>query len=168
MRPPQFSEILAPMTDSYPAPAALNDVPLSTEERARNFSRVRAAHRQEIAEDYVEMIAELAQVQPEVRTGHLAERFGVSHATVTNHVQRLIGEGLIEDRPYRPLVLTAEGQRIARASRHRHLLVRDFLIAVGVDPDTAEADTEGIEHHVSEQTLAAFSRFLSEKRDRSA
>ncbi len=165
MHLPQFSEILASMTDSHPTPAARNDVPLSTEERARNFSRVRAAHRQEIAEDYVEMIAELAQVQTEVRTGHLAERFGVSHATVTNHVQRLIGEGLIEDRPYHPLVLTAEGQRIAKESRRRHLLVRNFLIAMGVDPDTAEADTEGIEHHVSEQTLAAFSRFLSEKRD---
>jgi len=36
---------------------------------------------------------------------------------------------------------------------------------LGVEPETAEADTEGIEHHVSERTLAAFSRFLSGNRD---
>lgn len=134
-------------------------------ERARNFGRVREAHRREAAEDYVEMISELAQTQTEVRTGHLAERFGVAHATVTNHVQRLIAEGLIEDRPYQPLVLTPEGRRVAEASRHRHVVVRNFLIALGVDPDTAEADTEGIEHHVSEQTLEAFSRFLLDRND---
>jgi len=129
-------------------------------DHARNFERVREARRREIAEDYVEMIAELAQSADEVRTGHLAERFGVSHATVTNHVQRLVGDGLVEDRPYQPLVLTEKGRRLADRSRRRHVLVRDFLIALGVDPETAEADTEGIEHHVSERTLAAFARFL--------
>jgi DtxR family manganese transport transcriptional regulator len=154
------------MTEPSRAPDQTDDLLLSSEDHARNFGRVRDAHRREIAEDYVEMIAELALAQPEVRTGHLAERFGVSHATVTNHVQRLIGEGLIEDRPYQPLILTDEGQRVAEASRRRHVLVRDFLIAVGVGAETAEADTEGIEHHVSEATLEAFARFLSRNPDR--
>lgn len=148
------------MTGTQQAMVRDEKLSFSTEDRARNFGRVREAHRREIAEDYVEMIAELALSQPEVRTGHLAERFGVSHATVTNHVQRLIGEGLIEDRPYQPLMLTAEGRRIAEASRRRHVLVRDFLIAVGVPPEIAEADTEGIEHHVSDATLDAFADFL--------
>lgn len=128
--------------------------------RAQNFTRVREAHRREIAEDYVEMIAELSSCQDEVRTSHLAEMFGVSNATVTNHVQRLIVDGLIEDRPYRPLVLTAAGEALAQESRARHLLIREFLISIGVDPDTAEADTEGIEHHVSRKTLDAFTRVL--------
>ena len=132
----------------------------SVADQARNFLRVREAHRREIAEDYVEMIAELSQSQAQVRTGHLAERFGVSHATVTNHVQRLISEGLIEDRPYQPLALTPQGEAIARQSRSRHLLIREFLVAIGVDPQTAEADTEGIEHHVSQQTLDAFARVI--------
>jgi len=137
----------------------INEVP-SVERHAQNFLRVRDAHRREIVEDYLEMIAELENTQSDVRTGHLAERFGVSHATVTNRIQRLVGEGLIEDRPYQPLVLTSAGQSIAKASRHRHILVRDFLAALGVDPEQAESDAEGIEHHVSEQTLAAFTRFI--------
>ena len=40
-----------------------------------------------------------------------------------------------------------------------------FLIAVGLDPETAEEDAEGIEHHVSEKAMAAFRRFLSKQRD---
>lgn len=129
-------------------------------ERSRNFVRVREEHRREIMEDYLEMIAELERRDVGVRSGDLAERFGVSPATATNHVQRLIAEGLVENRPYQPLVLTDHGRAIAERSRHRHLLVRGFLIALGVDPATAEADAEGIEHHVSQQTLDAFARFI--------
>ncbi|KMW58761.1 Mn-dependent transcriptional regulator MntR [Candidatus Rhodobacter oscarellae] len=132
----------------------------SAADQARNFLRVREAHKREIAEDYVEMISELSQTQDAVRTGHLAERFGVSHATVTNHIQRLIAEGLVHDRPYQPLVLTEQGAALAHQSRGRHLLIRSFLIAIGVSPETAEADTEGIEHHVSQETLACFTELL--------
>lgn len=142
-----------------PLSEASDDGP-SAEDHARNFLRVRDAHRREIVEDYVEMIAELARIQGEVRTSHLAERFGVSNATVTNHVQRLVGDGLIESRPYQPLVLTASGLALAETSRQRHLLVRDFLLALGLGSDIAEADAEGIEHHVSDETLAVFRQFI--------
>ena len=128
--------------------------------QARNFQRVRNAHRREVVEDYVEMISELCRTQGDVRTGHLAERFGVSNATVSNHVQRLISEGMVFKRPYQPLVLTNAGRNLADTSRRRHVLVRDFLMSLGVEAETAEADAEGIEHHVSKQTLAAFSKFI--------
>lgn len=87
-------------------------------------------------------------------------RFGVSNATVSNHVQRLVSEGMILELPYQPLVLTDAGRNLAETSRRRHVLVRDFLKSLGVDAETAEADAEGIEHHVSEQTLAAFAKFI--------
>jgi DtxR family manganese transport transcriptional regulator len=47
--------------------------------------------------------------------------------------------------------------------RARHRTVVQLLIAVGVPPETAELDAEGIEHHVSKATLAAFDAFLAEK-----
>ena len=72
-------------------------------------------------------------------------------------------EGLVESRPYRAIFLTTEGQALADRVRARHSLVRDVLIALGVDPETAEADAEGIEHHVSPRTLAAFRRFLESR-----
>jgi DtxR family manganese transport transcriptional regulator len=128
--------------------------------QAGGFEKVREAHQTEVAEDYVELIADLIAAQGEARAVDLAERLGVTHATVNKTVQRLMREGLVESRPYRAIFLTAQGQALADRVRTRHSLVRDFLIALGVDRETAESDAEGIEHHVSPKTLDAFRRFL--------
>lgn len=129
--------------------------------QARRFRRVRDAHQTEIAEDYVELIAELIETSGEARLVDLAERLGVTNATVNNTVQRLARNGLVTCRPYRSIFLTDRGRRLASASRERHGLVRDFLVALGVDLETAEADAEGIEHHVSDATLSVFRAYLS-------
>ncbi|MCB1883675.1 MAG: manganese-binding transcriptional regulator MntR [Geminicoccaceae bacterium] len=133
---------------------------LKSKQQADVFGRVRKAHQTEVAEDYVELIADLIAAQGEARAADLAARLGVSHATVTNTVQRLIGAGLVESRPYRSIFLTDAGKRLARVVRERHLIVRDFLVVIGVDAETAENDAEGIEHHVSKETLEAFVRML--------
>lgn len=132
-----------------------------TARQARRFRRVRDAHQTEIAEDYVELIAELIETSGEARLVDLAERLGVTNATVNNTVQRLARDGLVTCRPYRSIFLTDQGRRLASASRERHRLVRDFLVALGVDLETAEADAEGIEHHVSATTLAVFRSYLA-------
>ncbi|WP_304951742.1 iron dependent repressor, metal binding and dimerization domain protein, partial [Xanthomonas sp. LMG 12460] len=49
---------------------------------------------------------------------------------------------------------------LAAASRQRHQTVEQFLLALGIDADTARRDAEGIEHHVSEATLAVFAEFV--------
>ena len=69
-------------------------------------------------------------------------------------------EGLVTRQRYRSIFLTETGRRVAEAARERHRLVRDFLLRLGVDAETAEIDAEGIEHHTSKKTLAAFRRFL--------
>ena len=126
--------------------------------RAAAFRRMREAHRTEMAEDYVELIGDLIAATGEARLTDLAENIGVSHATAAKVVQRLQRAGLVQTRPYRSIFLTESGEAIAEASRSRHKAVHDFLRALGIDEMTAEADAEGIEHHVSEQTLAAFIR----------
>ena len=63
-------------------------------------------------------------------------------------------------RPYRGVFLTEKGQALADRVRVRHRLVVDVLCALGVPTESAEADAEGIEHHVSEITLKAFAQFL--------
>jgi len=128
--------------------------------RAEQFRRVRDAHQSELAEDYVELIADLIDESGEARVVDLAERLGVTKATVNNAIQRLQRDGLVTSQPYRSIFLTDKGHALAMASRERHQVVRDVLLALGVDADTAEADAEGIEHHVSEPTLAAFRKFL--------
>ncbi|MEM7024042.1 MAG: manganese-binding transcriptional regulator MntR [Pseudomonadota bacterium] len=129
--------------------------------QARSFEQVRQAHQREVAEDYVELIADLVEATGEARGVDLATRLGVTAATVNSTLQRLIREGLVRKEHYRSIFLTDEGQALAARSRERHRIVRDFLIALGVDHETAHTDAEGIEHHVSERTLGAFSAFLS-------
>lgn len=133
-------------------------------ERAERFRRVRDAHQSETAEDYVELIAELMDEKGEARLVDLAERFGVTKATVNNTIQRLQRDGFVTSEPYRAIFLTEKGRKLAAASRERHLIVRDLLISLGVDPETADADAEGIEHHVSKATLEAFRKHLAKKR----
>lgn len=132
--------------------------------KARNLQRVRKARQTELAEDYVELVAELVAHHGSARASDLALRLGVSNATVSNAVQRLVRAGLIEDRPYDALKLTRSGEALAQASLTRHKLVREMLVLMGVPPDIAEADAEGIEHHVSAETLAVFQRCVTEGR----
>ncbi len=131
-----------------------------TRAQAARFQRVREAHQNELAEDYVELIAELIDGAGEARVVDLAGRLGVASATVNNAIQRLQRDGLVTAKPYRSIFLTPRGQAMAAAARERHTIVREFLVAIGVDPALAEADAEGIEHHVSEATLEAFRIFL--------
>ncbi len=129
------------------------------------FRRVRTAHASETAEDYVELIAELIQVAGEARVVDLAERLGVAHTTVSKTVYRLAKKGLVTSQPYRSIFLTENGRRLAARGRERHELVVRFLRQLGVSHAIAEADAEGIEHHVSPETLAAMGSFVRRRTD---
>ena len=128
--------------------------------QADHHRQVRAARQTEVMEDYVELIADLIDSTGEARSVDIARRLGVTTPTVARMIGRLKEAGWIDTEPYRAIFLTREGRRIAEASRHRHQLVVEFLSAIGVSEETARADAEGLEHHVSEETLRAFERFL--------
>lgn len=132
----------------------------TVDRQAARFSAVREAHQIEVAEDYVELIDDLIANTGEARAVDLAARLGVSQATVNKTIKRLAAEGLVASLPYRSIFLTAEGEAMAKASRQRHRIVLDFLLAIGVSRETAEIDAEGVEHHVSRETLAAMQRVV--------
>lgn len=133
---------------------------IDAQRQAERFQRVREAHQTEVAEDYVELIADLIERTGEARVVDLASRLGVTNATVNNTIQRLQRDGLVTTKPYRSIFLTDDGWKMAATSRERHCVVRDFLLALGIDEETAEIDAEGIEHHVSDATLDAFRKFV--------
>ena len=141
------------MTTSKPA--------ASVSDSAAKFDRIRRAHQSEVAEDYVEMISDLIEETGEARTVDLAARFGVTSPTVNAIVRRLQRENLVETRPYRSIFLTEAGKALAESSRARHQIVRDFLVTIGVPETIAEEDAEGVEHHVSEETLAVFTQITA-------
>lgn len=109
----------------------------------------------------MELIADLMREEGEARPVDLARRLGVSQATVTATVARLQRDGLVQTKPYRAIFLTQEGQAMADESAARHQLVVRFLLALGVPLAIAEADAEGVEHHLSRATLTAFAAFVS-------
>ena len=127
---------------------------------AEHHRVLRAQHETEAAQDYCEAIGDLLDAGVEARVGRIAERFGLSHVTVSRVVRRLATEGFVLAQPRQPLGLTARGKSLATEAKRRHVLVLDFLRALGVDERTAQFDAEGIEHHVSSPTLKAMARFL--------
>jgi DtxR family manganese transport transcriptional regulator len=133
-------------------------------ETASNQLRTRAQHAQERAQDYVEAIADLITACGEARATDLAKSLGVTHVTVIRTVRRLQREGLVSTQPYRSIFLTDSGRRLAARAKARHKTVIAFLEALGIPPAIARADAEGIEHHVSVETLAAFEKFLASAR----
>ncbi len=135
--------------------------------QAADHRATRLAHRTELAEDYVEVMAELIDTTGEARAVDIARRLGVSQVTVTRAVERLAREKLVTTKPYRAIFLTPAGRRLAERVRRRHQLVVEFLLTIGVREVTARADSEGIEHHVSDETLAAFERVIQQKTETS-
>lgn len=129
------------------------------DKQAQWFARVREAHQTETTEDYVELIADLIAVQKEARLSDLAKRFGVSHPTASKVLNRLQNEGYVDSQPYRSIFLTPKGEKLAAECKERHKIVLDFLIKLGVSPNAAEFDAEGIEHHISAETLKLMKNF---------
>jgi DtxR family manganese transport transcriptional regulator len=132
---------------------------LNVEEHVEGFRQVREAHRRELIDDYVELISDLIREVGEVRQVDMAARLGVSQPTVAKMLKRLATLGLIEQIPWRGVFLTAEGEKQAAFSRERHQIVENFFLALGISTETARIDAEGVEHHVSEETLEAFRLF---------
>jgi len=132
---------------------------VNVEEHVEGFRQVREAHRRELIDDYVELISDLIREVGEARQVDMAARLGVSQPTVAKMLKRLASVGLIEMFPWRGVFLTAEGEKLAQESRERHQIVENFLLVLGVSPEIARRDAEGMEHHVSEETLVKFREF---------
>lgn len=145
-----------------PPPNAALSLP-DADRQAANFQRVREVHQAELAEDYVELIADLNETTGEARAVDIAQRLGVAHPTVVKTIARLRREGLVSSQPYRAIFLTEKGRELAERARRRHEIVVGFLRAIGISEETAQRDAEGIEHHVSDESLAAFERVIRAK-----
>jgi DtxR family transcriptional regulator, manganese transport regulator len=150
-------------SSASPAPERKRGAPRSAETQAAALRRTRLEHAAETAQDYAEAIADLSALHGEARAVDLARRLGVTHVTVVRTVARLQRDGYVSTRPYRSIFLTEKGARVAEESRRRHEIVVAFLRGLGVPEEIAQTDAEGIEHHVSPETLSAFKRHTSSR-----
>jgi DtxR family manganese transport transcriptional regulator len=148
---------MAPMKSAVPGTARRRSSP---KDQAQYLSQTRREHANETAEDYVEAIADLVAETGEARVVDLAKRLGVTHVTVIRTIARLQKAGFVTAQPYRAIFLTDKGRALAAKSKSRHETVAAFLRSLGIPDHVAEMDAEGIEHHVSPETLAAFKAAL--------
>ena len=130
------------------------------EKRAIPFRETRKIHKAvESAEDYTELIQDLIAENGKARICDLAKKMGISHVTVVNTVKRLIRDGYVvknED-----ITLTEKGEKTARFSREKHQVLASFLRKLGVSESVIATDVEGIEHHISLETLRAIEKFIA-------
>ncbi len=115
------------------------------------------------AEDYLERIHELIEEKGYARVVDIALSLKVKQASVTSMVQKLGEAGYLKYEKYRGLVLTGRGREVARKIQKRHETLSRFFSVFGLDAETQRRDIEGIEHHLSPETvevLAGLTRFF--------
>ena len=126
----------------------------------QNFITTKNRKSIELFEDYVEAINEINLIKKgSVKNVDLCKYFGVSNATVSKNIRRLIKEELVESEKYKNIFLTKNGKTLAEKSNTRHEILYKFLTKLGVPNKIAEIDSEGMEHHISKETLNIMKKF---------
>ncbi|MEM6884432.1 MAG: transcriptional regulator MntR [Verrucomicrobiota bacterium] len=111
-------------------------------------------------EDYLERIYELIEEKGYARVSDIATALELSRPSVSAMVQRLDKLGFVTYEKYRGLSLTTKGEEVARRIQRRHVILTEFLTLLDLDRNIIAKDVEGIEHHVSSETLAKIERMI--------
>ena len=114
-------------------------------------------------EDYLEAILILEKTNKMVRSVKIAQMLNVSKPGV-NQAMNLLKEHELIDKPaYGEIILTEKGRKIANEVYKKHLLIKEFLIKLGVSEEIAEIDSCKIEHVLSDETLKRITLYLNKK-----
>lgn len=100
-------------------------------------------------EDYIEQIYILIETKGYARVSDIAEELDVHPSSVTKMVQKLDKDDYVNYEKYRGFILTPKGRKIGERLLYRHDLLEEFLEIIGVDKENIYNDVEGIEHHLS-------------------
>lgn len=110
---------------------------------------------EESVEDYLETILLLDKRLSEVRSIDIANELGYSKPSVSVAMKNLRARNyiMVSDNGY--ITLTKEGRTLAESVYERHSLLRDWLVNLGVNPETAAADACKMEHDISPESFEA-------------
>jgi len=134
---------------------------------SKRLDSIKAAHESEKTrsstrmEDYLEIIAELVELKGYATTLDISRYMNVSAPSVTKMLQRLDENGFLEYEKYHGINLTDKGIKIAEGIRQKHGILLEFFEILGVGYDTANQDTEGIEHHLNQKTIKQLRKFIT-------
>jgi len=133
----------------------------------KGLDSIKAAHQSEKSsystrmEDYLEVISELVELKGYATTLDISRYMNVSAPSVTKMLQRLEENKLLEYEKYHGINLTSKGTQIAIEIRQNHGILLEFFEILGVNHETANKDTEGIEHHLNPKTIKQLRKFIT-------
>ncbi|NND86917.1 MAG: transcriptional regulator [Nitrosopumilus sp.] len=133
----------------------------------KRLDSIKAAHQSERTrsstrmEDYLEIISELVELKGYATTLDISRYMHVSAPSVTKMLKRLDQSGFLEYEKYHGINLTKKGTEIAEAIRQKHGILLEFFEILGIGYDTANQDTEGIEHHLNPKTIKQLRKFIT-------
>lgn len=107
------------------------------------------------AEDYLEAILFINEKKGFARSIDIAKHLGLTKPSVSVAVKNLKNEGYIDVDEKGNLILLPKGEEIAKKTYDRHVTIRDLLISLGVDPETAAKDACRMEHAISDESFNA-------------
>jgi Mn-dependent DtxR family transcriptional regulator len=134
---------------------------------AKRLDSIKAAHQSERTrsssrmEDYLEIISELVELKGYATTLDISRYMNVSAPSVTKMLQRLDEGGFLEYEKYHGINLTIKGIQVAESIRQKHGILLEFFEILGVGYNTANQDTEGIEHHLNPKTIKQLRKFIT-------
>ncbi len=117
-------------------------------------------HLQESGEMYLETILVLSKKGKNVRSIDIVEHMGYSKPSVSRAVGLLKNGGYIIVDNDGFISLTDVGLEVAAKIYDRHMCITDFLIKIGVSPNTAADDACKIEHDISDESFDAIRRYM--------
>ena len=135
--------------------------------KSKRLESIKAAHELEKKrsssrmEDYLEIISELVELKGYATTLDISRYMNVSAPSVTKMLQRLDEGGFLEYEKYHGINLTKKGTQVAEGIRQNHGILLEFFEILGVGYDTANQDTEGIEHHLNPKTIKQLRKFIT-------
>jgi len=116
-------------------------------------------------EDYLKAILLLEAKGQPASTSDIAERLTLSAPSVSGMIKRLSDQDLIEHAPYKGVVLTSSGRRVALRMLRRHRIIEAYLVGfLGYSWDTVHDEAERLEHAVSEVLIERMATALGNPR----
>lgn len=115
---------------------------------------------EESVEDYLETILVLSKRLPVVRSIDIANELEYSKPSVSVAMKNLRGKGYITVSSEGYIILTEEGKKLASDTYERHTLISQWLVELGVSPETASTDACRIEHDLSQESFDALKRHI--------
>lgn len=114
------------------------------------------------SEDYLETILLLSKKLPVVRSVDIAVELNFSKPSVSVAMKHLRENGCIEVNQAGFITLTDKGMQIATGVYERHIVLSDWLISLGVNPETAKEDACEMEHQISDESFQAMKKFIQQ------